>query len=315
MSPSSSCQKCINLLKKVLSENNSRPMTILEALGSSNETTETTNDEEASVQLMIPPSPQKIDQHWDNLPQNRQKTSSTPQSDYSIQQQLATSVNTTSRSRLRRRREESLEKLKIECRPCADIGPERGARAFVMGPTPLSIVLCSNRLSLDSTDEMEQVLVHELLHVFDVRVNRLDLQQCENLAYSEVRAAREAECHHTFNTATTTAAWSLLLPGRQYYCIPHKAHRAVANLFPSHEAKACLNTVFAAAMKDMEPLLPSKNQQQDSNKKTTRDSTFSKRTNNNDKRNNEVKMNHRKGTPLQPRETIHLRSRQSSSDR
>lgn len=299
MSPSSSCKTCINLLKKVLSENNSRPMTILEALGSSNETTATTNDGEASVQLLIPP-PQKIDQRWDELPQNRQKTLSIAQSNYSIQpqqqQQLATSVNTTASSR-----QEPLETLKIECRPCADIGPERGARAFVMGPTPLSIVLCSNRLSLDSTDEMEQVLVHELLHVYDVRVNRLDLQTCENLAYSEVRAAREAECH---------TAW---LPGQ--YCIPHKAYRAIANLFPPHEAKACLNTVFAAAMKDVEPLLPSKNQQ-DSVRKT-RDGTSSKTANNSDKRNNdvEVKINHRKETPLQPRETIHLRSRQSSSDR
>lgn len=136
----------------------------------------------------------------------------------------------------------ALESLKIECRPCSNTGPESGARAFVMGPSPLSIVLCSNRLSYHDSTEMEQVLVHELVHVYDVRVHQLDLRTCENLAYSEVRAARDAECKD---------AW---LAGR--YCVPQKAYLATSNLFPAEEAKACLNRVFEEAMADTVPLQP-----------------------------------------------------------
>ena len=132
------------------------------------------------------------------------------------------------------------ESLKIECRPCSNTGPESGARAFVMGPSPLSIILCSNRLSYHDSTEMEQVLVHELVHVYDIRVHQLDLRSCENLAYSEVRAARDAECKD---------AW---LAGR--YCVPNKAYMATANLFPPKEAKACMARVFDDAMADTAPL-------------------------------------------------------------
>eukprot|EP00547_Thalassionema_nitzschioides_P010021 CAMPEP_0194224290 /NCGR_PEP_ID=MMETSP0156-20130528/37082_1 /TAXON_ID=33649 /ORGANISM="Thalassionema nitzschioides, Strain L26-B" /LENGTH=173 /DNA_ID=CAMNT_0038955763 /DNA_START=203 /DNA_END=721 /DNA_ORIENTATION=- len=173
-------------------------MTILEALGSSNETIKTEDGDESktSVRLQVPRNTSVAANktiQWDEL--HKKQNNPTPDH-HQRQQQLATSVKLITKDQ----EEEvvKLEPLKIECRPCADTGPERGARAFVMGPTPLSIVLCSNRLSLDSKDEMEQVLVHELMHVYDVRVNKLDLRTCENLAYSEVRAAREAECQKSW---------------------------------------------------------------------------------------------------------------------
>ena len=46
----------------------------------------------------------------------------------------------------------------------SDTRAEGGARAFVRGPEPLSIVLCSNRLS--SQREVDEVLVHELVHIY-----------------------------------------------------------------------------------------------------------------------------------------------------
>ena len=111
-----------------------------------------------------------------------------------------------------------------------------------MGPTPLSIVLCSNRLHmLDDTKEMEQVLVHELVHVYDVKRLRLDLRDCVNLAYSEVRAAREAECH---------ASWM------QPYCARQKALTATQNLFPS-DAERCISKVFDKAFADTRPFASS----------------------------------------------------------
>ena len=55
--------------------------------------------------------------------------------------------------------------ITIECQPCgSDTRAEAGARAYVRGPEPLSVVLCSNRLS--SQREVEEVLVHELVHVY-----------------------------------------------------------------------------------------------------------------------------------------------------
>lgn len=198
-------------------------MRILESMGGSRQPTQQQaqeNHHRNGVRVQVPKPPHgAAKRRWTDIPRRRQQ-----------QQALATSASTKT---------VDYEPLKIECRPCANSGPESGARAFVMGPTPLSIVLCSNRLSFENTEEMEQVLVHELMHVYDVRVNQLDLRACENLAYSEVRAAREAECAH---------AW---LAGS--ICIPHKALSATANLFPPEQAKACIQRVMKHAMQDSAP--------------------------------------------------------------
>jgi len=132
-----------------------------------------------------------------------------------------------------------IEELKIECRPCAASGPEGGARAFVMGPTPLSVVLCTNRLNFTTPEEVEQALTHELVHVYDVKVQKLDLQKCENLAYSEIRAAREGECAN---------AW--LGPK---YCIKNCATVATQNLFPAAQARDCIRRKWDEAMQDTRP--------------------------------------------------------------
>eukprot|EP01083_Nonionella_stella_P135920 413452_1 len=47
--------------------------------------------------------------------------------------------------------------LQIQCSQCGNEGPEGGARAYVRGPNPLSIVLCSNRLATQK--EIEEVPV------------------------------------------------------------------------------------------------------------------------------------------------------------
>mmetsp|Transcript_951 Transcript_951/g.2036 ORF Transcript_951/g.2036 Transcript_951/m.2036 type:complete len:329 (+) Transcript_951:2-988(+) len=53
----------------------------------------------------------------------------------------------------------------IDCQTCGtESRAEAGARAFVRGPVPLSIVLCSNRLG--SQREVDEVLIHELMHVY-----------------------------------------------------------------------------------------------------------------------------------------------------
>jgi hypothetical protein len=120
----------------------------------------------------------------------------------------------------------------------------------------------------------------------------LDLRDCENLAYSEVRAARIAECRTTKNNdkggggrgqhiggdggeASAGIGFgglrSWYLPSyysssnnsnhptsgmhQQRSCVRQKAVTATLNLFPG-QARSCLNAVFDAAMADHRPILP-----------------------------------------------------------
>jgi Peptidase M76 family len=142
---------------------------------------------------------------------------------------------------------------------------------------------------------MTEILSHELSHVYDVRKLLLDLRDCENLAYSEVRAARIAECRHSGNSNSGGGGGggqhigggggaasagigfgglrSWYLPSyyssssnssnsnhtsgmhQQRSCVRQKAVTATLNLFPG-QARACLNAVFDAAMADHRPILP-----------------------------------------------------------
>jgi hypothetical protein len=140
--------------------------------------------------------------------------------------------------------------LQITCKKCGNDGPEGGARAYEKGPYPLSIVLCSNRLS--RKEEIDEVLVHELMHVYDVHYRNWDLTNCYTLAKSEVRAAREAEC----------ADASLSFTKR--YCAKEKARVATKNMFPDLGNK-CVAAVFEEAMADKAPFFDKERSQSDEN--------------------------------------------------
>jgi hypothetical protein len=178
--------------------------------------------------------------------------------------------------------------MNIQCRICSDTGPEGNARAFVMGPSPLSIVVCQNRLTTatnpstnhhltnnnnhhDAMDEMEEILTHELVHVHDVRALALNLLECQNLAYSEIRAAKYAECdilHRPNSTAATTSSNPFYLirggggggGGQHHYhhqqqraCVKAKAIQATRNLFGERRARECVNAAFESAYADARP--------------------------------------------------------------
>lgn len=87
-------------------------------------------------------------------------------------------------------------------------GPEGKARAFFSAPPP-TIVFCANRLH--SAGEVEETMMHELIHAYDVGassfmllfywrylkfvVRKMDITKPNILACSEIRAARESECY------------------------------------------------------------------------------------------------------------------------
>lgn len=129
--------------------------------------------------------------------------------------------------------------VSISCQQCSSTGPEGGARAFVRGPHPLSVVLCSNRLQ--SSAEVQEVLVHELIHVYDMHVRGLDFHDCHQLAYSEVRAARDAECRGSLNRFTMS------------YCVKERAGHATNNMFPHQEGRNCVGRVLDSALADRSP--------------------------------------------------------------
>ena len=93
---------------------------------------------------------------------------------------------------------------------------------------------------------MEESLVHELIHVYDHLVAHRDLRDCQQLAYSEIRAAREAECSEYFRGEKFLCSWF------RQWCVKTTAIKATSSLFPN-EATKCVNQVFDKAYYDTSP--------------------------------------------------------------
>lgn len=127
--------------------------------------------------------------------------------------------------------------IRISCRPCDSTGTEGKARGFMMND-PLEIVLCTNRMN---KNDVKEVLRHEAVHAFDYFHNRCDFSSCDGVAYTEVRAAREAECNRYF-------------PLRMFrnMCVEFHAKQATKNIYPKNGAK-CVDVVFDKAIKDTDP--------------------------------------------------------------
>lgn len=137
--------------------------------------------------------------------------------------------------------------MHIQCKRCSDLGVEGNARAFVMGPAQYSIVVCSNRVP--SAEDMQQVLTHELVHIYDANRLQLDLRKCSALAYSEVRAAREAECAVMVDDDGKNARFK--------DCARITATHATMNLFP-WRGRSCVTSVLDEAFSDQRPFVPSR---------------------------------------------------------
>lgn len=151
-----------------------------------------------------------------------------------------------------------IKRIPIECKRCSDdpSNPESQCRAFVSSPRDNNgsngnseaeierIILCANRLP--TYDEAEEALVHELVHVHDVFALNLNLRNCEDLAYSEVRAAREAEC-------SGYPLWTF-----RRWCVKERATKATNCMFPERDNE-CIESVFEEAINDTRGLTPEKN--------------------------------------------------------
>lgn len=147
--------------------------------------------------------------------------------------------------------------IDVLCKVCSTAA-EENARAY-LASDPLSIVLCSNRLR--TKQAIEEALTHELVHAVDYVLERYDFSTCKGLAFSEVRAARDAECNRRFYFDFSKKRCI-----RQTAVDSTKVCRTVLvdviisdllqNLFP-YDGADCVNKVFEDAMKDMFPDAPS----------------------------------------------------------
>jgi Peptidase M76 family len=161
-----------------------------------------------------------------------------------------------------------------------------------MGPSPFSIVVCQNRIlppnnnstpnaNTDTTHlqkrphEMDEIVRHELIFIYDVRTLKLDLLLCADLAYSEIRSVREAECSSLrrnavdditlfSNIRTSAATYSNIMNDDTKLHLQHRhaalkqcvrslATTATQNLFAPGPAQRCIQQVFARAMADERP--------------------------------------------------------------
>ncbi|CAB9504733.1 Mitochondrial inner membrane protease ATP23 homolog [Seminavis robusta] len=247
-----SCRSCVRLVREILQNPTSRPRQVLEAFAGGMQQQQHKQEEQhpsfslkpidegVQVDLRVPDEPWSLLKRWNRIaPPPQEETSRSGGLTFPAPV-LATSSslsNTTTPIRY------TTETIRIECRPCEETGPEQGARALIMGPNPLSIIACTNRLAVHDRAEMSEVLVHELVHAYDVRRLRLDFSDCESTAYSEVRAAREAECY-------TGSKWAPTL--LQEFCVKQRAIAATNNVFPTWGRK-CVRSVFADAYKDPRP--------------------------------------------------------------
>lgn len=131
------------------------------------------------------------------------------------------------------------ENWKISCIVCSNYGIESKARAFIT-VDPSEIILCANKLG--AKREIKSALQHEAIHAYDYTKKRCDFSSCKGLAYTEVRAAREAECsgHYPFEWLRNS-------------CIKTCATNATSNFFPRDKANKCVRAVFDKAVRDIEP--------------------------------------------------------------
>ncbi|EEY54858.1 metalloprotease family M76, putative [Phytophthora infestans T30-4] len=139
------------------------------------------------------------------------------------------------------------------CLDCRDDGPEGNARAFFSAPPP-TVVFCANRLH--SVREVEETMVHELIHAYDFTVRKMDITKSDILACSEIRSARESECYQKAKLLET------VLPDVEFFkksarwlnsrCVREHAVRSTSSMFPA-EAHDEVDKMFEQCYADLSP--------------------------------------------------------------
>jgi hypothetical protein len=164
-----------------------------------------------------------------------------------------TTTNTNTTNTTNTTANDTTASLLMYCRHCTKKGVEGSARAFIAAPPP-QLVFCTNRLK--SKKALEEVFVHEMIHAVDYCTRAMDLTECEALACSEIRAAREAECltamELEWNGKTLDTPWPVSAFTKKG-CTKRLATAATQNMFPGHVGETCVEKMFEQCYKDRVP--------------------------------------------------------------
>ena len=105
------------------------------------------------------------------------------------------------------------------------------------------IVICQNNCK--TYKKVEEVLSHELVHMYDYCTAKIDFENVKHLACSEIRAAALTSCsRHSFDYKSYQS------------CVKIKASDSVALMknLPKKEALEAVENVFYKCFNDTEPL-------------------------------------------------------------
>ena len=115
------------------------------------------------------------------------------------------------------------------------------------------VVLCSNKCQ--DLDKVSNILAHELVHMYDNCVAKVNWKNINHLACSEIRAAALAHCAGPVSAALHDGApWS---PGHSHTdCVKGKASKSVQAILRCSkvEADVAVDRVFVNCYNDKEPV-------------------------------------------------------------
>ncbi|XP_027347613.1 mitochondrial inner membrane protease ATP23-like [Abrus precatorius] len=133
----------------------------------------------------------------------------------------------------------------IKAIKCDDAGVAGG---YTQGQ---GIVVCCNEM--ESQDDVNQVLKHELIHAFDdCRAANLDWSSCAHHACSEIRAGHlSGDCHFK---RELLKMGSLKIKGHEQDCIRRRVLKSLsASPYCTGVAKAFMESVWDVCYNDTEP--------------------------------------------------------------
>ena len=128
----------------------------------------------------------------------------------------------------------------IACIPCDD-------QSSLLGGYDLEhnqVVICQNKCK--NPKQVEEILSHELVHLYDFCTAKLDFSNVEHLACTEIRASSLISCSE-FNFFQH---WS------HAECVKSKASKSVSVIknLNSNDSRGAVSKVFEKCYADLEPL-------------------------------------------------------------
>ncbi|KAK7260651.1 hypothetical protein RIF29_26881 [Crotalaria pallida] len=126
---------------------------------------------------------------------------------------------------------------------------ERAAGGYIRGE---GIVVCSNNIEMQ--DEVDQVLIHELIHAFDdCRAANLEWTNCAHHACSEIRAGHlSGDCHYK----RELLRGFLKIRGHEQECIRRRVTKSLAqnpDCSGAAAAKESMEAVWDVCYNDTQP--------------------------------------------------------------